>query len=78
VETSFSFAIAIPTSAAKGAASLAGVDVPVLTGGIGKHDRRPRQELEEALDWLSPLEILVVPADQEGLMARSGRHAAAA
>ncbi|MEA5423030.1 hypothetical protein [Synechococcus sp. CCY9202] len=54
------------------------MDVPVLTGGIGKHDRRPRQELEEALDWLSPLEILVVPADQEGLMARSGRHAAAA
>ncbi|MCT0226225.1 acetate kinase [Synechococcus sp. CS-1328] len=58
------------------AASLAGVDVVVLTGGIGEHDLRLRQELEESLDWLRPLEILVVPADEEGLMARSCRQAA--
>jgi acetate kinase len=58
------------------AASLGGVDVVVLTGGIGEHDDQLRQELEHALRWLPALEILVVPADEEGLIARSCRRAA--
>jgi acetate kinase len=59
------------------AASLGGVDVVALTGGIGEHDGALRQELEEALAWLQPFELLVIPADEEGLIARSCRAATA-
>ncbi|MCP9786170.1 acetate/propionate family kinase [Cyanobium sp. N5-Cardenillas] len=57
------------------AASLGGVDVIALTGGIGEHDRALGQELEAALTWLEPFELLRVPADEEGVIAR---HCAAA
>jgi acetate kinase len=53
------------------AASLGGVDVIALTGGIGEHDQQLRGELAEALAWLRPFELIVVPADEEGLIARS-------
>ncbi len=53
------------------AASLGGVDVIALTGGIGEHDRQLRGELAEALVWLRPFDLIVVPADEEGLIARS-------
>jgi acetate kinase len=53
------------------AASLGGVDVIALTGGIGEHDRQLRSELAAALGWLRPFELIVVPADEEGLIARS-------
>ena len=33
------------------AASLGGVDVLALTGGIGEHDKQLHQELTTALDW---------------------------
>lgn len=52
------------------AASLGGVDVIALTGGIGEHDDALRAELEERLGWLQPLQLIRVPADEEGLMAR--------
>ena len=57
------------------AASLQGVDVIALTGGIGEHDRALRAELEDSLAWLQPFELLHVPADEEGLIARSCRAA---
>jgi acetate kinase len=57
------------------AASLGGVDVVALTGGIGEHDGALRQELEQALAWLGPFELLQIPADEEGVIAR---HCAAA
>ena len=57
------------------AASLQGVDVIALTGGIGEHDRALRAELEDSLAWLQPFELLQVPADEEGLIARSCRAA---
>ena len=53
------------------AASLGGVDVIALTGGIGEHDQALRGELEDALAWLRPFDLTVVPADEEGLIARS-------
>jgi acetate kinase len=59
------------------AASLRGVDVIALTGGIGEHDRQLRSELAEALGWLRPFELIVVPADEEGLIARSCLRASA-
>ena len=58
------------------AACLQGVDVIALTGGIGEHDQALRWELAEALAWLGPFELVVVPADEEGVIARSCRRAA--
>ncbi len=52
------------------AASLGGVDVVALTGGIGEHDGALKQELEAELAWLEPFELLQVPADEEGVIAR--------
>jgi acetate kinase len=57
------------------AACLGGVDLVVLTGGIGEHDEDLFRELEEALGWLEPFELLRIPADEEGLIARSCRAA---
>lgn len=59
------------------AASLGGVDVIAFSGGIGEHDGALRQELIGRLAWLQPLEVLVVPADEEGLIARLCRQAVA-
>ena len=58
------------------AASLGGVDVIALTGGIGEHDQILREQLPIALRWLGPLDLVVVPADEEGLIARQCRAAA--
>ncbi|MFM7640050.1 MAG: acetate/propionate family kinase [Cyanobium sp.] len=58
------------------AASLGGVDVIALSGGIGEHDAALREELAAALTWLAPFELVVVPADEEGLIARQCREAA--
>lgn len=51
-------------------ASLKGLDVLALTGGIGEHDQDLRNELNEALGWLAPFELVVIPADEEGMIAR--------
>jgi acetate kinase len=59
------------------AASLGGVDVIALTGGIGEHDQALREELREGLAWLPPFELLQIPADEEGMIARSCRRATA-
>lgn len=60
------------------AASLGGVDVLALTGGIGEHDQALRDELTSALSWLSPVTLMVVSADEEGVIARHCRAAAGA
>jgi acetate kinase len=57
------------------AATLGGVDVIALTGGIGEHDQALREELAVALSWLGTVELVVVPADEEGLIARQCREA---
>ena len=59
------------------AACLEGVDVIALSGGIGEHDQALRRELAEALAWLGRFELVVIPADEEGVIARSCRRAAA-
>lgn len=53
------------------AASLGGVDVIALSGGIGEHDTALRAALETRLGWLGRIEWLVVPADEEAVIARS-------
>ena len=56
------------------ASSLRGVDVLALTGGIGEHDHSLRAELKDALSWLCDMEIIVIPADEEGMIARLCRR----
>ncbi|MEB3194627.1 MAG: acetate kinase [Cyanobacteriota bacterium] len=58
------------------AASLGGVDAIALTGGIGEHDQALKEELREALAWMGPGELVVVRADEEGVIARLCRSAA--
>jgi acetate kinase len=60
------------------AASLGGVDVIALTGGIGEHDDALLEELRDRLHWLEPFRLTRVPADEEGLMARQCLAAALA
>ncbi|MFZ9850487.1 MAG: acetate/propionate family kinase [Vulcanococcus sp.] len=52
------------------AASLGGVDMIGLTGGIGSHDRELLADLQQALAWLGPLQWLQVDADEEAMIAR--------
>ena len=52
------------------AASLRGVDVLALTGGIGEHDLQLQNELRQALAWWGDVDMIVVPADEEGMIAR--------
>ena len=52
------------------AASLGGVDVLALTGGIGEHDKQLKLELEKALSWWGDFLTVVIPADEEGMIAR--------
>jgi acetate kinase len=59
------------------AACLGGVELIALSGGIGEHDEELRHELEQALGWLGRVPLLVVPADEEGQIARNCRAAAA-
>ncbi|MEB3333142.1 MAG: acetate kinase [Synechococcaceae cyanobacterium] len=58
------------------AATLGGVDVIALSGGIGEHDTALQAELKPALAWLAPFTLRVIGADEEGLIARSCRAAA--
>ena len=59
------------------AASLGGVDVIALSGGIGEHDRELQAGLRRELAWLGPFRLYIVPADEEGVIARSCRQAEA-
>ena len=56
------------------AASLRGVDVLALTGGIGEHDHQLQEELKLALSWWGDIDLIVVPADEEGMIARLCRR----
>jgi len=56
------------------AASLRGVDVLALTGGIGENDHQLQDELRQALRWWGDIPLIVVPADEEGMIARLCRR----
>lgn len=59
------------------AAVLGGVDVLALSGGIGQHDELLAHSLHQQLQWLGPLRLLQIPADEEGQIAGQCLHAAA-
>ena len=63
-----------PASADLMTSSLQGVDVLALTGGIGEHDDQLRAELKDSLSWLCDMDIVVIPADEEGMIARLCRR----
>lgn len=52
------------------AASLGGLDVLALSGGIGANDPDLADDLKHHLAWLGPPEVLRIPADEEGMIAR--------
>ncbi|MEN9768208.1 MAG: hypothetical protein RLZZ32_2168 [Cyanobacteriota bacterium] len=52
------------------AASLGGVDLIALSGGIGAHDQQLRSELETQLSWLGEVLWQQVPAEEERMIAR--------
>ncbi|MCT0200021.1 acetate kinase [Synechococcus sp. CS-1325] len=57
------------------AASLGGVEVIALSGGIGQNDRRLLDDLNERLAWLQPVQLVQVPAEEEKMIARLCRRA---
>ncbi len=59
------------------AASLGGLDVLALSGGIGANDSALEQELIEALGWLKPFTCLRIPAEEHAMIARLCRPALA-
>ena len=52
------------------AASLGGVEMIGLTGGIGANDPELMSELQNSLRWLGPLQWLQQQADEEWMIAR--------
>ena len=52
------------------AASLGGVEMIGLTGGIGAADAALLADLQAALGWLGPVEWLQLSSDEEGMIAR--------
>ena len=56
------------------AASLGGVNVLALTGGVGEHDKKLQTELTKALHWWGDYSTMVIPADEEGMIARLCRR----
>ena len=55
------------------AATLGGIDLLVLTGGIGEHDRATQQAIGTGMAWLPGLEIRIVASREDDEIAR---HAA--
>ena len=56
------------------AATLGGLDMLVLTGGIGEHDAATRQAIRDGLAWLPGVAITTIASDEDAQIAR---HAAA-
>ena len=63
----FVFRVARETAAL--AASMGGIDGFVFTGGIGEHAVEIRTKVTTALRWMGPLDIRVIPTDEEAMIA---------
>ena len=57
------------------AASLGGVDMIGLTGGIGSRDQDLMADLQRSLNWLGPLQWLQQDANEEAVIARQIQQA---
>jgi acetate kinase len=52
------------------AGALGGLDLLVFTGGIGEHAEQLRKEICELIQWMSPFETRVLPAQEDLQIAR--------
>lgn len=63
------FALKVAQYAAMMAVSLGGIDAMVFTGGIGENAGSVRDAVVARLAFLGPFETLVIPTDEERMMA---------
>jgi acetate kinase len=68
------FALKVSQFAAALTASLGGCDGLVFTGGIGEHAESVRSAIVQRLSFLTPFEVLVIPANEERQMALEARR----
>jgi acetate kinase len=52
------------------AGALGGLDLLVFTGGIGEHAEELRREICGLIQWMSPFETRVLPAQEDLQIAR--------
>lgn len=67
------FALKVAQHIALMAVSIGGIDGLVFTGGIGQHADTVRAAILERIDFLKVPEILVMPTDEERIMAQQAR-----
>ena len=58
------------------AASLGGVDLLVLTGGIGEHDPATAAAVRAGLAWLPGIRIRTIPSQEDDQIARHSERLA--
>jgi acetate kinase len=63
------FALKVAQYAAMMAVSLGGLDLMVFTGGIGENAAPVREAILSRLDVVRPFETLIIPANEERMMA---------
>jgi acetate kinase len=63
------FALKVAQQAAMMAVSIGGIDAMVFTGGIGENAAQVREAVMKRLDFLRCAQILVIPANEERMMA---------
>jgi acetate kinase len=68
------FALKVAQHAAMMAASMGGVDALVFTGGIGENAAAMREDVLARLAFLGNFETLVIPANEERMMAIHARR----
>lgn len=67
------FALRVAQHAAMMATSMEGIDALVFTGGIGEHAGPVRDAIVARLGLLRPFEVLVIPTNEERMMAIEAR-----
>ena len=68
------FALKVAQYAAMMAASMGGIDALVFTGGIGEHAEPIRAAVVKRLAFLGGFETIVIPANEERMMALHARE----
>ncbi len=68
------FALKVAQFAATMTVSMGGIDAFVFTGGIGEHAAPVRERIRARLGFLGDIETLVIPANEERMMAIHADH----
>ena len=67
------FALKVAQYIAQMGVSLGGIDTLVFTGGIGEHALPVRADITKRIDWLHIARVLVMPTNEEAMMAQHTR-----